>query len=40
MKSNQNTLFQGEQVKQALGHAFVKLDPRILVGNPVMFTGR
>ncbi len=38
MKSTQNTLFQGEQVKDALKHAFVKLDPRILVRNPVMFT--
>ncbi len=38
MRSNQNTLFQGEQVKDALKHAFVKLDPRILVRNPVMFT--
>lgn len=38
MKSTQNTLFQGDQVKEALKHAFVKLDPRILVRNPVMFT--
>jgi K+-transporting ATPase ATPase B chain len=38
MKSNQNTLFQGDQVKDALKHAFIKLDPRILVRNPVMFT--
>jgi K+-transporting ATPase ATPase B chain len=38
MKSNQNTLFQGDQVRDALKHAFVKLDPRILVRNPVMFT--
>ncbi|HWD86940.1 MAG TPA: potassium-transporting ATPase subunit KdpB [Mucilaginibacter sp.] len=38
MKSTQNTLFQGEQVKDALKHAFIKLDPRILVRNPVMFT--
>jgi K+-transporting ATPase ATPase B chain len=38
MSSNQNTLFQGEQVKEALKHAFTKLDPRILVRNPVMFT--
>ncbi len=38
MRSNQNTLFQGEQVREALKHAFVKLDPRILVRNPVMFT--
>jgi potassium-transporting ATPase ATP-binding subunit len=38
MKSTQNTLFQGEQVKDALKHAFIKLDPRILVRNPIMFT--
>ncbi|MBV8389163.1 MAG: potassium-transporting ATPase subunit KdpB [Mucilaginibacter sp.] len=38
MKSKQNTLFQGDQVKEALKHAFVKLDPRVLVRNPVMFT--
>jgi K+-transporting ATPase ATPase B chain len=38
MKSNQNTLFQGDQVREALKQAFVKLDPRILVRNPVMFT--
>src|SRR6202012_3691523 len=38
MNTNQNTLFQGDQVKEALKHAFVKLDPRILVRNPVMFT--
>jgi K+-transporting ATPase ATPase B chain len=38
MSTNQNTLFRGDQVKDALKHAFVKLDPRILVRNPVMFT--
>ena len=38
MKSTQNTLFQGDQVRDAFKHAFVKLDPRILVRNPVMFT--
>jgi len=38
MKSTQNTLFQADQVKDALKHAFVKLDPRVLVRNPVMFT--
>ena len=38
MSTKQNTLFQGDQVKDALKHAFVKLDPRILVRNPVMFT--
>src|SRR5476651_607870 len=34
----QNTLFQGEQVNDALRHSFVKLDPRLLIRNPVMFT--
>src|ERR1700748_2475498 len=38
MRSDRNTLFQGEQVKYALGQSFVKLDPRMLVRNPVMFT--
>ncbi|MGZ3765985.1 MAG: potassium-transporting ATPase subunit KdpB [Mucilaginibacter sp.] len=38
MSTKQNTLFHGDQVKDALKHAFVKLDPRILVRNPVMFT--
>lgn len=34
----QNTLFQANQVKYALGQSFVKLNPRILFRNPVMFT--
>jgi len=34
----QNTLFQGEQVNDALKQSFIKLDPRILIKNPVMFT--
>src|ERR1700754_3238900 len=34
----QNTLFQGEQVSEALKQSFIKLDPRQLVRNPVMFT--
>ncbi|MBS1532493.1 MAG: potassium-transporting ATPase subunit KdpB [Bacteroidetes bacterium] len=38
MKSTQNTLFQADQVKEALKHSFAKLDPRVLVRNPVMFT--
>src|SRR5476651_1410649 len=38
MRSTQNTLFQGDQVKGALKESFIKLDPRILVRNPVMFT--
>jgi K+-transporting ATPase ATPase B chain len=38
MRSNQNTLFQGDQVKEAFIQSFVKLNPRILFRNPVMFT--
>lgn len=38
MKSTQNTLFQSDQVKEALKQSFIKLDPRVLVRNPVMFT--
>jgi len=34
----QNTLFQGDQVRNALGQSFIKLNPRILFRNPVMFT--
>ncbi|WP_413512357.1 potassium-transporting ATPase subunit KdpB [Myroides odoratus] len=35
---NNNTLFQKEVVLKALTEAFVKLDPRTLFRNPVMFT--
>src|ERR1700754_565766 len=38
MNSNQNTLFQGDQMKEALKQSFIKLNPRILFRNPVMFT--
>ncbi|MET3979022.1 K+-transporting ATPase ATPase B chain [Mucilaginibacter sp. UYP25] len=38
MKLNQNTLFQGDQVREAFKQSLIKLDPRILVRNPVMFT--
>src|ERR1700744_2182592 len=38
MKTDKNTLFKGEQVSHALGQSFVKLNPRILFRNPVMFT--
>jgi len=38
MKSTQNTLFQGDQVREALKQSVIKLDPRILFRNPVMFT--
>jgi len=38
MKSDKNTLFQADQMKYAFGQSFVKLNPRILIKNPVMFT--
>ena len=38
MKTDQNTLFQGDQMKEAFKQSFIKLDPRILFRNPVMFT--
>lgn len=38
MKQTQNTLFQSDQVKEALKQSFIKLNPRVLVRNPVMFT--
>lgn len=38
MNSHQNTLFEADQIKSAFKQSFVKLDPRMLVRNPVMFT--
>ena len=38
MRSNQNTLFQGDQVREAFQQSFIKLNPRLLFRNPVMFT--
>ena len=37
-KSDKNKLFEAPLVKEALKQSFVKLDPRILFRNPVMFT--
>ncbi|MFS8083624.1 MAG: potassium-transporting ATPase subunit B, partial [Ginsengibacter sp.] len=37
-KKIKNKLFEEELVKEALKQSFVKLDPRIMVRNPVMFT--
>ena len=38
-KRQRNTsLFQGDLVNQALKHAFVKLNPKTMLHNPVMFT--
>ncbi|MVZ65261.1 potassium-transporting ATPase subunit KdpB [Sphingobacterium sp. DK4209] len=34
----QNSFFDPRLIKESLGQAFVKLDPRIMVRNPVMFT--
>ncbi len=36
--SSQKTLFQKELVQQALKQSFVKLNPKIMFRNPVMFT--
>src|ERR1035437_2058913 len=35
---NTTALFQKDQVKESLKNSFVKLDPRVMVKNPVMFT--
>ena len=32
-----STLFDGKIVRQAMGAALLKLDPRLLIKNPVMF---
>ncbi|HEY5405779.1 MAG TPA: potassium-transporting ATPase subunit KdpB [Ginsengibacter sp.] len=36
--SKQNKLFQSELVNAALKQSFIKLDPRVMFKNPVMFT--
>jgi potassium-transporting ATPase ATP-binding subunit len=38
MKPQSPSLFQPELVREALKQSFVKLDPRLMVKNPVMFT--
>ncbi len=38
MKSNDNKLFPAALVKESLAQSFVKLNPRLLIKNPVMFT--
>ena len=35
---NHTSLFQREQVMESLKQSFVKLNPRIMVKNPIMFT--
>jgi K+-transporting ATPase ATPase B chain len=37
-KNKSNSLFESEQVKDALVQSFVKLNPKIMFKNPVMFT--
>ena len=38
MASQPTSLFQAALVREAIGQAFVKLDPRTMFRNPVMFT--
>ncbi len=39
MKTNKSTsLFQKEQVRESLKQSFVKLNPRMMIKNPIMFT--
>ena len=38
MSATQNNLFQKELVNEALKQSFVKLNPKIMFRNPVMFT--
>ena len=38
MRTKENTLFQGDQVREALKQSIIKLNPRLLFRNPVMFT--
>jgi len=38
METASNSLFQREQVREALVQSFVKLSPRTMLRNPVMFT--
>src|SRR3977135_727039 len=37
-KNKSNKLFESSLVKEALWQSFVKLNPRIMLRNPVMFT--
>jgi K+-transporting ATPase ATPase B chain len=38
MKNQSNKLFEPAQVRTALKESFIKLDPRVMIHNPVMFT--
>lgn len=37
-KNNDTSLFQKEQVMESLKQSFVKLNPKIMIKNPIMFT--
>lgn len=38
MRTNDNKLFPADLMKESLKQSFVKLNPRLLIKNPVMFT--
>ena len=38
MKPSSNKLFESELIRTAFKQCFIKLDPRALIKNPVMFT--
>jgi potassium-transporting ATPase ATP-binding subunit len=38
MKTENTSLFQGDLVKEAMKQSFIKLNPWVLIKNPVMFT--
>ena len=38
MKHQSNKLFEPALVRTALKESFIKLDPRVMIHNPVMFT--
>ena len=36
--NNTSSLFQKDQVRESLKQSFVKLNPRLMIKNPIMFT--
>lgn len=36
--NNTSSLFQKDQVMESLKQSFVKLNPRLMIKNPIMFT--
>jgi len=38
MKSDNKSLFQKDLLNEAFKHSFVKLNPKLMFRNPVMFT--